>query len=1089
MFSVKPFSKAPFSTGADQAPPVVEQDGALLGFGAFSEDAIASGGPAQAGNVVNVSVDVAGVSATGAVSGVTVATTENVSVTLTGVESTGQVGTVDVTTTASVEAPVTGVSATGAVGTAAVSAGANAPVTGVEASGQVGDVAVDATENVDEIVTGVEATGAIGNVTVDAVQNISVPVTGVEATGAIGNVAVDATENVDVPVTGVEASGQVGSVEVSVSANALVTGVEAAGETGQVTVDAVQNVSVELVGVQALGAVGTADVSGDSLTSVTGVEASGQVGQVVAEPSVEALVTGVSSAASVSPVRVETPDQIVYIGSYLNVFDNPTSDPITVNIPWNSLSNGTGSNPVAGDLLFVVYGVASGSTALSLTAPTGYTLVRSQQALDLYSSNLRVYRKFLEYPLDTTITFPSGTTNAGFSGGYGFFVYRNANRSSPTTAIGRSTSNTAVPSFNTVSEALGRKYFYAAISAHLAGAWYTGTTQDGFLNPLSVFGDDTATDASLTTTRRETYTGNPSSGWYFDGPDSTNWSNATATIGVNQAVGNATCFLVGVSGSGQVGSADVALGNVVVDAVGVSASGQVGAVAVTAIENVSVDLTGVSSSGEVGSVTVETAVNVDVNVTGVEASGQVGQLNATGDANVYSTGVSATAAVGQADVSSDISVAVSGVSATAPASRSGIIVPYSQAQLSTAYAKFGPSSLRTDGGLDRIEPAENVTWGASDFTVEFWSYRTANPASNQVLFDNRTTLSNGLLLFVDSSGRIGFAVNGGTGGSLTSSATSAGQWNSIAIVRSGTNLSLYVNGTSVGTLTNSSDYSDRKYSVGAVGAVNPGTLAFNGYTDEFRISTVARTISVQTAPFNSDQYTDTLLHFDGANGSTVIENSSLVDYRTVVRAGATTATTGVEGSGQVGEVIAGSATVVTLTGVQATGAVGDAVVSADANTPVTGVGAVGQVGDATVAFVENISVNVVGVGATASVSAVQTTSDVTALVTGVQGNAQISGVAFSASIQVNVAGTEATGQVGSVTAGEIVLVPVTGVQATGSVGAVTVQTESVTRVLVDGVGAIGYVGQVSTWTTIGPGGDPNWTPIPGTQGSSWTPIL
>jgi hypothetical protein len=74
---------------------------------------------------------------------------------------------------------VTGVEATGAVGTVVVVAKAVVPVVGVEATGQVGTVVVVAEANV--LVTGVEAAGQVGTVTI--IAEAVVPVVGVAAIG------------------------------------------------------------------------------------------------------------------------------------------------------------------------------------------------------------------------------------------------------------------------------------------------------------------------------------------------------------------------------------------------------------------------------------------------------------------------------------------------------------------------------------------------------------------------------------------------------------------------------------------------------------------------------------------------------------------------------------------------------------------------------------------------------------------------------------------------------------------------------------------------------------------------------------------
>jgi hypothetical protein len=78
---------------------------------------------------------------------------------------------------------VTGVSATGAAGTVAIAASADVPVTGVAGTGAAGTPAVDIGITIEP--TGVSGAGAVGSPVVTA--SADVPITGVEATGAVGD--------------------------------------------------------------------------------------------------------------------------------------------------------------------------------------------------------------------------------------------------------------------------------------------------------------------------------------------------------------------------------------------------------------------------------------------------------------------------------------------------------------------------------------------------------------------------------------------------------------------------------------------------------------------------------------------------------------------------------------------------------------------------------------------------------------------------------------------------------------------------------------------------------------------------------------
>lgn len=205
---------------------------------------------------------------------------------------------------------------------------------------------------------------------------------------------------------------------------------------------------------------------------------------------------------------------------------------------------------------------------------------------------------------------------------------------------------------------------------------------------------------------------------------------------------------------------------------------------------------------------------------------------------------------------------------------------FSQAQLSTAQSKFGTASLRTDGTFDYIRSDGYSSFGGGDYTVEFWIYRTSNPAGNQFIFDNRTGVNSGNLIYINSLGRVGAVVDGGVTGSTTPIATTLNAWHHIALVRSGSTFKFFVNGVAATNsfTANTTDYSGRIFSIGAQYFSTPGGFSFNGWIDEFRASRIARYSTAFTPPssaFSPDNPTAELLHFDGTNGSTTITNSAV----------------------------------------------------------------------------------------------------------------------------------------------------------------------------------------------------------------------
>lgn len=205
---------------------------------------------------------------------------------------------------------------------------------------------------------------------------------------------------------------------------------------------------------------------------------------------------------------------------------------------------------------------------------------------------------------------------------------------------------------------------------------------------------------------------------------------------------------------------------------------------------------------------------------------------------------------------------------------------FSQAQLSTLQSKFGTASLRTDGTFDYIRSDGYSSFGGGDYTVEFWVYRTSNPASNQFIFDNRTGINSGNLIYINSLGRIGAVIDGGVTGATTPIQTTTNAWHHVALVRSGSTFKFFVNGVAAvnSFVANTTDYSGRIFSLGAQYFSTPGGFSFNGWIDEFRASRIARyssNFTPSSSAFTPDNPTAELLHFDGADGSTTIANSAV----------------------------------------------------------------------------------------------------------------------------------------------------------------------------------------------------------------------
>jgi hypothetical protein len=224
--------------------------------------------------------------------------------------------------------------------------------------------------------------------------------------------------------------------------------------------------------------------------------------------------------------------------------------------------------------------------------------------------------------------------------------------------------------------------------------------------------------------------------------------------------------------------------------------------------------------------------------------------------------------------------------------------------------------------------------------------RPASGTQDAVFFDSRDSTSNNALalrqatdnlLVIRANGTL-FNVNG---------VFSANTWVHIAVTRGepfGNTYSVFVDGVKVdSTLFGTTATAANIH----IGSDFNGSNNWAGYLDELRISNVDRydgnSFTPPSSAYTADDNTPTLLHFDGADGSTTFTNDGFVQAVTV-EANANVGVTGLEAEANVGNVEVSVRVTVPTTGLQVTGNVGTVSVSADSNVSLTGVSATGQVG-------------------------------------------------------------------------------------------------------------------------------------------------
>jgi hypothetical protein len=129
------------------------------------------------------------------------------------------------------------------------------------------------------------------------------------------------------------------------------------------------------------------------------------------------------------------------------------------------------------------------------------------------------------------------------------------------------------------------------------------------------------------------------------------------------------------------------------------------------------------------------------------------------------------------------------------------------------FSPFNPSSLTPtsysgyfDGSGDYLTAPANAAYqfGTGDFTIEYWIYQTVSGSYRTVLDTRTSGTASPWACLINSSNQPYILITS----DLTSSiAININAWNHVAIVRSGTNLSIYVNGVSGLSTTNSTNIS------------------------------------------------------------------------------------------------------------------------------------------------------------------------------------------------------------------------------------------------------------------------------------------
>jgi hypothetical protein len=169
------------------------------------------------------------------------------------------------------------------------------------------------------------------------------------------------------------------------------------------------------------------------------------------------------------------------------------------------------------------------------------------------------------------------------------------------------------------------------------------------------------------------------------------------------------------------------------------------------------------------------------------------------------------------------------------------------ARYSVLQSRFTGSSMLLDGTGDYIiiphSPTNSILSG--NFTIEFWVYPTVATGSRVIIAQWQQTQNLGGFTLGTSGNVWAFSLGSFSEDVallVTTSTFTINTWYHIAVVRSGSNFTMYVNGQSQATNTSSStrlpiavNYSLGNYyaPTGAIPTTNPD---FAGYIDELRIT-------------------------------------------------------------------------------------------------------------------------------------------------------------------------------------------------------------------------------------------------------------
>lgn len=208
--------------------------------------------------------------------------------------------------------------------------------------------------------------------------------------------------------------------------------------------------------------------------------------------------------------------------------------------------------------------------------------------------------------------------------------------------------------------------------------------------------------------------------------------------------------------------------------------------------------------------------------------------------------------------------------------------------------QYTPSTLGGSGYFDgsgdyvQAQISGGVGFGTNDFTIELWVYPTASPATNWTQLVTMGASGGGKEL------RIAQNINGTGFGYLIPNNSNSGDlfygfgtltlntWHHLALVRSGSTVTLYRNGVSVGSSTSVSfNFTDTGPVISGY-ALYPSDGYYGGYIADLRIvngtAVYTSTFTPPSAPLTAVANTQLLL---STNSAAIFDNSGMNNLETI----------------------------------------------------------------------------------------------------------------------------------------------------------------------------------------------------------------